>query len=292
MSTTVTQQSRTVKRIVEGQITIEGGGFQVKRPFPTRALDHVDPFLLLDEAGPIEFHPGDEDGLPDHPHRGFETLTYVLEGETESHDSTGFRETLNTGDVEWTTAGKGIIHGGGPTPHVREHGGSMKGFQIWVNLPSAKKMIEPKSQRIAASTIPVIANAAGAYRVKVLGGEAEGVRGPIETTWPILYLHYEVRPNGHAEVDVPIDHNMMVYTFKGAVTVGDDGQVVREGNLGILSEGNRIALSNPTEDTTEFLVLGAKPINEPVARYGPFVMNTREQVFQAFDDYNAGKFGR
>src|ERR1051325_574698 len=158
-------KSRTLLRKVDGQLTIEGGGFTVRRPFPTRALDHVDPFLLLDEAGPIEHKPGDEDGLPDHPHRGFETLTYILEGETESHDSTGFRDNFFAGDVEWTTAGRGIVHGGGPTERTRVEGGAMRGFQIWVNLPKAQKMIAPKSTRIAAKDIPVITDRSEERRV-------------------------------------------------------------------------------------------------------------------------------
>jgi quercetin 2,3-dioxygenase len=232
--------TREITRIVQGEITIEGGGFQVRRPFPTRALDHVDPFLLLDEAGPIEHKPGQEDGLPDHPHRGFETLTYVLEGETRSHDSTGFVDDFHAGDVE---------------------------------------------------SIPVIENAEDGYKLKVLGGEAAGVRGPINTTWPILYLHYTIQPGGHAILDAPAGHNVMLYVFGGGVSVGKDASRLKAGQLGILSDGDQLAIANTSDETAELLVLGAEPINEPVARYGPFVMNTREEVFQAFDDFNAGKFG-
>jgi redox-sensitive bicupin YhaK (pirin superfamily) len=286
IETTTSQKTRTLQRIVEGQLTIEGGGFTVRRPFPTRGLDHVDPFLLLDEAGPIQHKPGDEGGLPDHPHRGFETLTYILEGDMESHDSTGFSEIFHAGDVEWTTAGRGIIHGGGPDPDSPN--GSMHGFQIWVNLPSTKKMIEPKSQRITAQSIPVIENRERGYSVKILGGRAEGADGPLKTTWPIIYLHYTVQPEGQASLEVPLGHNMMIYVFRGGVTI--EGERVNAGYLGILSDGERVEFSNVSDGTTEWLVLGGKPINEPVARYGPFVMNTRDEVFQAFDDYNGGKF--
>jgi redox-sensitive bicupin YhaK (pirin superfamily) len=251
----------------------------------------VDPFLLLDEAGPIEHKPGDEDGLPDHPHRGFETLTYILEGETRSHDSTGFVDDFYPGDVEWTTAGRGIIHGGGPTDYTREHGGSMRGFQIWVNLPAAKKWIAPQSKRIEAASIPVKNNSENGYSVKILGGEAEGARGPIETTWPILYLHYTIQPGGHAKLDVPEGYNIMIYPFQGSIATGNDSKQLNAGQLGILSNGNQISIANTSNESAQFLILGAEPINEPVARYGPFVMNTREEVFQAFDDFNAGKFG-
>jgi redox-sensitive bicupin YhaK (pirin superfamily) len=291
MTTLKDIKTREIERIINGEITIEGGGFQVRRPFPTRALDHVDPFLLLDEAGPIQHKPGDEDGLPDHPHRGFETLTYILEGETRSHDSTGFAEDFYAGDVEWTTAGRGIIHGGGPTEYTSKHGGSMRGFQIWVNLPASKKMIPPQSLRIKAESIPVIEDAESGYKLKVLGGDAAGVRGPINTTWPILYLHYTVHPGGHALLDVPAGQNIMLYVFRGGISVGKDASQLKAGQLGILSDGDQLAIGNTSDDVAELIVLGAQPINEPVARYGPFVMNTREEVFQAFDDYNAGKFG-
>ena len=291
MTTSKDTKTRSLERIVNGEITIEGGGFQVRRPFPTRALDHVDPFLLLDEAGPIQHKPGDEDGLPDHPHRGFETLTYILEGETRSHDSTGFVDDFYAGDVEWTTAGRGIVHGGGPTENTRQHGGSMRGFQLWVNLPAAKKMIPPQSLRIKAESIPIIQDVESGYTLKVLGGNVAGVRGPINTTWPILYLHYAVQPGGHALLDVPIGQNIMLYVFRGGISVGKEAARLNAGQLGILSAGDQIAFVNTSDEIAELIVLGAPPIGEPVARYGPFVMNTREEVFQAFDDYNAGKFG-
>ncbi len=290
MSTTTPIQVREIERIVNGEITIEGGGFQVRRPFPTRSLDHVDPFLLLDEAGPIIHKPGDDNGLPDHPHRGFETLTYILEGETRSHDSSGFVDDFFAGDIEWTTAGRGIVHGGGPTDHAREHGGSMRGFQIWVNLPASQKMIAPQSKRIPADSIPVITNTKNGYAVKVLGGAAEGIHGPLNTTWPILYLHYTVQPGGRAVLEVPDGHNIMLYIFQGSIGVAGGAAQLNAGQLGILSDGNQIQIENNSEEASQFLVLGAAPIIEPVARYGPFVMNTREEVFQAFDDYNAGKF--
>lgn len=289
MLETITEfKPRTLQRIVEGQLTLEGDGFTVRRPFPTRTLDHVDPFLLLDEAGPIEHKPGKESGLSDHPHRGFETLTYILEGEMESHDSTGFLDIFYPGDVEWTTAGRGIIHGGGPSNTSDSKNARMHGFQIWVNLPRSKKWIEPKSQRITAAQIPVIENVDRGYQVKVLGGNAENVQGPVKTTWPILYLHYKLQPGGGVTLDVPQNDNVMLYVFKGAIKV--DTEKVNAGRLGILSDGNYVEFSNASNDEAELIVLGGQPIGEPVARYGPFVMNEREEVFQAFDDYNAGKF--
>ena len=286
-----TKNSRRILRLVPSEIAIEGGGFEVRRPFPTRSLDHVDPFLLLDEAGPIIHRPGEEGGLPDHPHRGFETLTYVLEGAMESHDTTGFREIIDTGEVEWTTAGRGIIHGGGPTPEMKIHGGSTRAFQIWVNLPANKKMIPPQSQRVAREAIPEITGPDQSYHVRVLGGEVDGVVGPIRTTWPVTYLHYTAPANSWVEVPTPVGHRMMVYVFAGAVLIG--GERVATSHLAILDDGDHIEVSVPAEaGPTQFLVLGGAEIREPVARYGPFVMNTRDEVFQAFDDYNAGLFSR
>ncbi len=287
MNTTAATKARTLGRVVNAEITIEGGGFQVKRLFPTRALNYVDPFLLLDEAGPIEYGPGHEGGLPDHPHRGFETLTYVLEGEMESHDSTGFKDIFHAGDIEWTTAGRGIIHGGGPTEFARQHGGRMRGFQLWVNLPRDKKWIAPQSKRIAAETVPFVER--GGFSVKVLGGEMEGVHGPVKTTWPILYLHYSLRPGAQVTIELPEENNAMLYVFRGSVAI--EGETLATNLLGIFSDGDRAVVNNNSVDTSEFLVLAGRPIKESVARYGPFVMNTREEVFQAFDDYNAGKIG-
>ncbi len=261
---------------------MEGDGFPVRRPFPTRALDHVDPFLLLDDAGPIQPKSADNPDMNDHPHRGFETLTYFLSGRALGHDSSGFQDTFYPGDIEWTTAGSGIIHGArtlGPEP--------THGIQLWVNLPKSKKWIAPKSQRIPAGSVPTVEREG--YSVKVLGGAAEGMEGPAKPTWPILYLHYTLKPNGAVSLEVPNGYNAMLYVLRGAVNVADG--TIGDGQLGILSDGHDVEFADASENEAELLLLAAEPINEPVARYGPFVMNTRDEVFQAFDDFNAGKFG-
>jgi redox-sensitive bicupin YhaK (pirin superfamily) len=273
--------ARTLIRIVTGEHKLEGGGFPVRRPFPTHSLDHVDPFLLLDEAGPIAPH--DDGDMNDHPHRGFETLTYILSGDLLSHDSTGFKDIFHAGDVEWTTAGSGIVHGGAPLP------GSipMHGIQLWVNLPRAKKWIAPKSTRVVAATIPTVQRQG--YSVKVIAGTAEGVTGPVQTTWPILYLNYSLEPGAIVSVDVSSEYNAMLYIMQGEASFAE--KKLAEGQLGILSEGGAVEFSNASDGKTELLLLASQPIGEPVARYGPFVMNEREEVYQAFDDFNAGKFG-
>jgi redox-sensitive bicupin YhaK (pirin superfamily) len=274
---------RSIIQKISGQRTTEGGGLPILRPFPTRILDHVDPFLLFDEAGPVmpKATDGDVD-MNDHPHRGFETLTYVLEGELDSHDSSGFHDYFYPGDVEWTTAGGGIIHGGAPRPGS----GAMHGIQLWINLPRAQKWIPAKSQRIAASTIPNIER--DGYNVKILGGSVDGVEGPVKTTWPITYLHYTLKPNGNVSIDIPEEENAILWVLNGEVSV--QGARIGKGELGITGYGERIEFTNPRDSETELVLLAGKPIGEPVARYGPFVMNERDEVFQAFDDFNAGKF--
>ncbi|HYM19965.1 MAG TPA: pirin family protein [Candidatus Kapabacteria bacterium] len=284
MSNSVTAtKARTLVRTVTGEHKLEGGGFPVRRPFPTHVLDHVDPFLLLDEAGP--FPPQEDGDMNDHPHRGFETLTYVLSGDFLSHDSTGFKDVFHTGDVEWTTAGSGIVHGGAPITGSTP----MRGIQLWVNLPKAKKWIDPKSTRVEAATIPSIERSDSGYAVKVLAGSAEGVTGPVQTTWPILYLHYKLQAGATVSLDTNQAQDVMLYVLRGSIALsGNDN--VSEGQLGILSNGDRVEFSNAADGKTELLLLGSEPIGEPVARYGPFVMNEREEVFQAFDDFNNGKF--
>jgi redox-sensitive bicupin YhaK (pirin superfamily) len=220
--------------------------------------------------------------MNDHPHRGFETLTYILSGDLLSHDSTGFKDIFHRGDVEWTTAGSGIVHGGAPLP------GSipMHGIQLWVNLPRAKKMIAPKSTRVVAATIPTVKRQG--YSVKVIAGSAEDVTGPVQTTWPILYLHYSLEPGATVSVEVNEEYNAMLYVMQGAAMFS--GKKLAEGQLGIL--GGEGSVEFTSDDKTELLLLASAPIGEPVARYGPFVMNEREEVFAAFDDFNAGKFGK
>jgi redox-sensitive bicupin YhaK (pirin superfamily) len=283
MTNSVTNSTtRTLLRKVDGERKIEGGGFPVRRPFPTQTLDHVDPFLLLDEAGPIAPH-GSGD-MNDHPHRGFETLTYILSGDLLSHDSSGFKDIFHSGDVEWTTAGSGIVHGGAPIV------GSvpMRGIQLWVNLPRAEKWIAPKSTRVAAATIPTVERPE--YSVKVLAGSAEGAIGPVQTTWPILYLHYSLGSGATVSLEVNEEYHAMLYVMQGAAAFSGNKKLA-EGQLGILGERGRIEFSNASDGKTELLLLASEPIGESVARYGPFVMNEREEIFQAFDDFNAGKFG-
>jgi quercetin 2,3-dioxygenase len=279
--------ARDVVRIVASHQQREGGGFVVRRPFPTRGLDHVDPFLLLDEMGPVTYEPGQAVGAPDHPHRGFETVTYLLEGSMQHEDSAGHRGRLQTGDVQWMTAGAGIIHSEEPAAELLEHGGRVHGFQIWVNLPARLKMTTPRYQEVPGSRLPTARTEDGRASVTVIAGTALGARAVIETHTPIVYQDWTL--GADADVTVPLDAAMngMVYVFEGAATVGS--RPVEDGQLGILGPGDEVRLR--TTNGGRLLLLAGVPHREPVARYGPFVMNDEEQLAEAFRDYQSGRMG-
>jgi redox-sensitive bicupin YhaK (pirin superfamily) len=275
---------RKVREVLDSHRQLEGGGFVVRRPFPGERIDHVDPFLLIDEMGPVDYARGEAVGAPDHPHRGFETVTYVLEGEMEHEDSAGHRGRLGPGDVQWMTAGAGIVHSEMPSRRIREEGGRVHGFQVWVNLPRRDKMMRPRYQEVSGAKLPV-ASAPGAS-VRVVAGEALGVKAAIDTRTPIVFQDWTLEPG--AEVTVPFERGlrMMAYVFEGEARVGDT--VVRDGQLAILGEGEAVRLGG---GRGRVLLLGGVPLNESVARYGPFVMNTRSELLEAFEDFQSGKMG-
>jgi redox-sensitive bicupin YhaK (pirin superfamily) len=285
--------ARPVARVVNALSTLEGGGFPVRRPFPVQGFSHFDPFILIDHLGPVEWKPGTAIGAPDHPHRGFETVTYVLAGENEHRDSFGNVDVLKPGDVQWMTAGGGVIHSEMPTPEFYRAGGVQQGFQIWVNLPAADKLMTPRYQTLRATQIPMGSSADGRVRVRVIAGESLGVSARIDTRVPIQMLHFTIAPGGSVVQSVPRDQSGLIYVFKGAATIGDEGRLVREGQAALLGSGDAIAIDIAQDATepVELLLLSGRPLNEPVARYGPFVMNTREQIEQAFIDYQSGRFG-
>jgi quercetin 2,3-dioxygenase len=279
--------TREVTKIIMAHRQREGGGFIVRRPFPSNGFRHADPFLLLDEMGPVEYGPGEAVGAPDHPHRGFETVTYLLDGEMEHEDSAGHRGRLGPGDVQWMTAGGGIVHSEMPSRAMRQRGGRMHGFQIWVNLPARDKMTTPRYQEIPRAAIPEAATADGRASVHVLAGEALGVKAVIETRTPIGYLHWIFSPGAAVDVPVPSDHAAYVYVFEGAVRVG--GPVVEEGQLAVLGEGDSAHFA--ATQRAQALLLTGVPLREPVVQYGPFVMNSEQEIAQAIDDYRAGRLG-
>ena len=289
---------RSIVQIVPTHSVLEGGGFKVRRPYSMNRL--LSPFLLLDEMGPNVTGPGEAVGAPWHPHRGFETVTYLLDGRMQHEDSAGNKGELNPGDVQWMTAGRGIIHSEVPHDEFQKIGGRTHGFQIWVNLPAEHKMMAPRYQEIPASESPTV-ESEGVW-ARVIAGECMGATSSIDTVIPITLIH--VKMEAGAKLNQSIDSllNSMIYVFSGKVTVFNETRVktrpqslglgvnqqIRDGELAVLSEGPEVEIRSNME--SELLILAGPELNEPISRYGPFVMNTREEIEQAFLDYQNGTF--
>ena len=225
-------------------------------------------------------------GAPDHPHRGFETVTYSLEGEFEHEDSAGHRGVLRAGDVQWMTAGAGIIHSEMPSRRIRDEGGRVHGFQIWVNLPARLKMTRPRYQEVPARTIPQATTADGRARVRVVAGEVLGARAVIDTRTPIVFQDWTLDELADVTVPVPSSHNAVAYVFEGSARVGE--QLLREGQLAVLDSGDAVRLRG---GKGRLLLLAGEPLRERVAHYGPFVMNSDEEILQAMRDFQSGRMG-
>jgi redox-sensitive bicupin YhaK (pirin superfamily) len=287
-------ESRTVAGIVNSIETLEGGGFLVRRPFPKASFSDFDPFLLLDEMGPIEVAPGEAKGAPDHPHRGFETVSYMLAGDLEHKDSRGHAGRLRAGDVQWMTAGAGVVHAEMPSREFARQGGRMHAFQLWVNLPKRDKMMKPRYQEIPNSQIPKATSADGLVKVSVIAGEAMGEKAVIETRTPIIYLHYKIKPGGAATQQAPGAYNAFAYVVEGVGLFGTEGERAGDGQMVLFAQdGDEVRIENPSdaEATLEVLLIAGVPLKEPVARYGPFVMNTQAEIRQAIEDYRLGRMG-
>jgi redox-sensitive bicupin YhaK (pirin superfamily) len=264
-----------------------GPTFRVKQPLPARDLGQVSPFILLHHAGPQEHAPGAvEARLSPHPHRGFEPVTFLFSGKLHHKDSTGAEGFLETGDVQWMTAGSGIIHSEGPSAAFAREGGSMELVQLWVNLPRAHKMTEPKYQDIKGSSIPVIEK--NGFHVQVVAGELDGQQGPASTFTPIMALMVRFGNEGKIDIPVPENWNALAYVLAGSVAT--DGTVLDTNNTGVFKhDGDTVSLEARSEGY--LLFLAGKPIEEPVVSYGPFVMNYPGEIRQAMLDYETGKMG-
>ncbi len=280
--------TRSVAQLVHATPQLEGEGMIVTRPFPTARLDHLDPFLLLDRMGPVTHAPGEAKGAPDHPHRGFETVTYVLEGAIEHEDSQGNRGLIGPGDVQWMTAGSGVIHSELPSEELRRGGGRMHGFQLWVNLPRRDKMMAPRYQELRAADIPRATSEEGKVSVTVIAGESLGTKATIDTRTPIIYLHVRLQPGARFTQAVPETYNAFAFVIGGEAAFGD--RVARE-NDAVLFERDGDTVVVTSESGAELLLIAGVPLHEPVARYGPFVMNTVGEIRQAMLDYQSGRFG-
>jgi len=271
---------RSVNHIIPTHTVLEGGGFKVRRPVAMGRL--MSPFLLLDEMGPADYGPGEAIGAPWHPHRGFETVTYMLAGQMQHEDSAGNKGELSPGDVQWMTAGRGIIHSEEPHEDFQKTGGRMHGFQIWINLPAKHKMMEPRYQDVPAKESPTVEK--DGVWARVIAGECLGVNSSIDTMVPIEYIHVKMSKNTTLEKRISDSLNSMIYVFGGKLSIQDE--VINDGELALLSEGGEILIES--EEESEFLILAGPELNEPIARHGPFVMNTQQEIQQAFIDYHNG----
>jgi quercetin 2,3-dioxygenase len=290
MSTPPTTAARSLARVIPAVATLEGGGFLVHRPVPARAVEQVDPFLLLDEMGPMEHRPGEAEGAPDHPHKGFELITYLIAGEMEHLDSHGNHGILGPGDAQYMLGGTGLVHSEMPSEAFQRTGGRRHGFQIWVNLLKADKALAPAYKDVRAETIPV-AHPADGVTARVLAGEVFGVTGPVHTVTPWSYVHVTLAPGARVEQPVPRGWTATAYVFGGGPgRIG--AREVRRGDYAVFAgDGDALALENAGTEPLDALLLCARPVNEPMVRYGPFVMNTVDEIQRAFEDFRAGRFG-
>ncbi|HTL87018.1 MAG TPA: pirin family protein [Acidimicrobiia bacterium] len=283
---------RPVQSIVTAQASFEGAGFPVNRPFPQPGaeLGATDPFLMLDEMGPIEYGPGEAKGAPDHPHRGFETVTYLFDGEMEHRDSTGGGGLLRGGDTQWMTAGAGLVHSETPTPAMLRDGGLMHGIQLWVNLPRTDKLAMPRYQDLTGDRLTLLRTADERALVRLVAGELDGHRGPGSTYTPIVYAHATIKPGGRLALAWPDVYNALVYVVRGSVRVADDSRPINAQQLAVLGrEGDTVVVE--ADEESDVLLLGGRPLREPIAWYGPFVMNTKQEIIDAVDDFEAGRMG-
>jgi quercetin 2,3-dioxygenase len=288
---------RPVGRVVPAHHAIEGAGFEVWRPFPGGIDLHLtDPFLLLDQLGPVEYAPGEAKGAPWHPHRGFETVTYVLDGEITHHDSNGGGGTIAEGDTQWMTAGAGILHDELPSERALRTCGPSHGVQLWVNLPSRLKFTPARYQAITGDNLVLLSSHDGGALVRLIAGDLDGHPGPGSTHTPITYAHATVSPGAELSIPWNPEFNALAYVLLGQGYAGGEARPVSDHELAVFGAGDTITLraadrqEGPTA-ALEVLLLGGLPIGEPIAHYGPFVMNTREEILQAIDDFNAGRMG-
>jgi quercetin 2,3-dioxygenase len=290
---------RSVLQIIKSETTQDGEGVTLNRSFPNSYISEFDPFLLLDEIGPMDVKPGKQKGFPDHPHRGFETVTYLLNGKFEHKDSQGHAGTISAGDVQWMTAGSGVIHSEMPEKEFSKNGGKLHGFQLWVNLPKSNKMMKPRYQEILQSKIPSgTTKESGNVSVKVIAGESLGAKAVINTITPIMYLHFKLEPGARITQPVPEEYNAFAYVIKGKALFeqsNNSNKIIERENLVIFDKDGKevyIQAAKESKDPLELLLIGGIPLREPIARYGPFVMNTQKEIYQAIEDYRGGKLGR
>lgn len=289
-------RARRVKSITTAPSGYEGEGFPVRRAFAGVDMAQLDPFVHLDQMGEVEYAPGEPKGTPWHPHRGFETVTYIIDGIFDHKDNNGGGGTITNGDTQWMTAGAGILHIETPPESLVISGGLFHGFQLWVNLPAAKKWSPPAYQDLRASDVALLSSPDGGALIRVIAGEVDGHKGPGSTHTPITLVHATVQPGAELRLPWRKDYNALVYTLAGHGYAGEEGRPVQMGQLAVFSEGDSIVMraadvQESRSPGMDLFILGGLPIKEPVAWMGPFVMNTKAEVLQAFEDFQKGKLG-
>ena len=283
-------KNRGIKRLVTAHQQREGGGFVVRRPIGGE-VQNIDPFLMLDHLGPVDYKPGEAIGAPDHPHRGFETVSYIIDGSSEHRDSAGNSGVLKDGWVQWMTAGSGVVHSEMPSDEMLKNGGRSEGFQLWVNLPAKDKMIPPRYQDTPAEKIPIATAQDGNVWVKVIAGDSLGMKAVIETRTPIMYLDIHLKPGTTFQQPVPEEYEGFAYIWRGSGYLGEERRHAKMGQVGVLDQGVGFRMEASAEEEVRILLIAGKPLKEPIAHHGPFVMNTWEEIKQAFADYRSGKLG-
>ncbi len=288
---------RRVTSITTAPRGLEGEGFPVRRAFAGIDLADLDPFIHMDQMGEVDYGPGEPKGTPWHPHRGFETVTYMMEGTFLHQDSIGGGGMIENGATQWMTAGAGILHIERPPDALIDSGGLFHGIQLWVNLPAKLKMTTPRYQDIGAQAVALVTNDQGDVIVRIIAGALGEFAGPGSTHTPITLVHASILPGAHLVLPWNPQYNALTYVLQGAGTVGLEQSALSEGQMAVHVDGDFLVLSaNERQDSRtsafEVLILGGEPIREPVAAYGPFVMNTRDELQTAFEDYQAGRLGQ
>jgi redox-sensitive bicupin YhaK (pirin superfamily) len=289
-------RQRPVRTITSAPRGFEGEGFPVHRAFAGVDLAELDPFVHLDQMGEVDYAPGEPKGTPWHPHRGFETVTYMIDGTFEHSDSNGGGGVITNGDTQWMTAGSGILHIEKPPEALVVSGGLFHGLQLWVNLPRALKWSPPRYQDLRAREVALVSSSDGGALVRVIAGDVAGHAGPGSTYSPMTFIHATLSPGARLSLPWRVDYNALVYVLAGDGSVGAEQRPIRTGQLAAFGPGDAVTIAAaPVQESRhpnlEVIVLGGRPIREPVAWMGPFVMNTREEVIQAFADYQAGRLG-
>ena len=288
---------RPVKSVTTAPSGYEGEGFPVRRAFAGVDLSDLDPFIHMDQMGEVEYAPGEPKGTAWHPHRGFETVTYIIDGTFDHRDSHGGGGTITNGDTQWMTAGSGLLHIEAPPEWLVQSGGLFHGIQLWVNLPRDAKMNAPKYQDLRSREVALLSSPDGGALVRVIAGSVAGHEGPGSTYTPMTLVHATVEPGAQLELPWEVEHNALVYVLNGEGTVGTEKRPIRTGQTAVMGAGDFLTMAaNGTQESRspklDVIVVGGRPIREPLAWAGPFVMNTKAEVMKAFEDFQAGCLGQ